>query len=98
MIPQDAEGIFELAFIVRDQACSSCHLLSLCVLTQPNALHTPAVTNRTHEGKEVYATSDLFTKHPTAEGVYKILGRADDQIISPSCEKVRRSLMQTVFL
>ncbi|EPQ54835.1 acetyl-CoA synthetase-like protein [Gloeophyllum trabeum ATCC 11539] len=34
-----------------------------------------------------YATSDLFEKHPTKEGVWKIVGRVDDVLILASGEK-----------
>ncbi|KZT23244.1 acetyl-CoA synthetase-like protein [Neolentinus lepideus HHB14362 ss-1] len=34
-----------------------------------------------------YATSDLFEKHPTKEGLWKIIGRADDVLILASGEK-----------
>ncbi|KZT28824.1 putative aminoadipate reductase [Neolentinus lepideus HHB14362 ss-1] len=34
-----------------------------------------------------YATSDLFEKHPTKEGLWKIVGRVDDVIILASGEK-----------
>ncbi|EPQ52234.1 acetyl-CoA synthetase-like protein [Gloeophyllum trabeum ATCC 11539] len=35
-----------------------------------------------------YATSDLFEKHPTREGLWKIVGRADDLVILASGEKI----------
>ncbi|KZT20596.1 acetyl-CoA synthetase-like protein [Neolentinus lepideus HHB14362 ss-1] len=34
-----------------------------------------------------YATSDLFEKHPTKEGLWKIIGRVDDVLILASGEK-----------
>ncbi|KAF4582493.1 putative NRPS-like protein biosynthetic cluster [Pleurotus pulmonarius] len=37
--------------------------------------------------KAGYATSDLFTKHPTKEGLWKIVGRKDDVIVHTTGEK-----------
>lgn len=51
-------------------------------MEQPSEIHTPALTNAVHEGREVFLTSDLVVRHPTVENAYKIHGRADDQIIT----------------
>lgn len=44
------------------------------------------------EGVAAYATSDIFTPHPTKPDLWRIHGRADDQIMHNSGEKV--SLVQ----
>lgn len=46
------------------------------------------VTNTTIDGVPAYATSDLLMPHPTIPGLYKIHGRADDQIMLSTGEKV----------
>ncbi|THH09834.1 hypothetical protein EW145_g1728 [Phellinidium pouzarii] len=59
------------------------------LVIKPCATHTPSVTNMTHDGQAAYATSDLLIPHPHVEGLYKIHGRTDDQIMLSSGEKVR---------
>lgn len=34
----------------------------------------------TLDGEDAYATHDLLVRHPTKDGYWKVLGRADDQI------------------
>ena len=48
----------------------------------------PNVTNTKVDGIDAYATSDLVTPHPTKKGLYKIVGRTDDQIMHSTGEKV----------
>ncbi|KIK64020.1 hypothetical protein GYMLUDRAFT_40242 [Collybiopsis luxurians FD-317 M1] len=45
-----------------------------------------------------YATSDLFTRHPTNPGLWKITGRADDVIIHSSGEKTVPLPMEHVVI
>jgi hypothetical protein len=42
----------------------------------------------TIDGRPAYATSDLWQRHPTRPGLYRIYGRADDQIMHSTGEKV----------
>lgn len=66
-----------------------CHTSNPVLFTQPNTTHTPSVLNGFVRGdKNAYHTNDLFTEHPTAPGFYKIHGRADDQIMLSTGEKV----------
>ena len=60
----------------------------------------PNVTNTKVDGIDAYATSDLVTPHPTKKGLYKIVGRTDDQIMHSTGEKVtvRVSLVASVSL
>lgn len=48
----------------------------------------PVVTNTKINGVPAYATNDLFAPHPTREDMWKIVGRADDQIVLSNSEKV----------
>ncbi|TFK53343.1 putative aminoadipate reductase [Heliocybe sulcata] len=45
-----------------------------------------------------YATSDLFEKHPTKEGLWKIVGRIDDVLILASGEKTVPAPMEGKIL
>ncbi|TFK48709.1 putative aminoadipate reductase [Heliocybe sulcata] len=45
-----------------------------------------------------YATSDLFEKHPTKEGLWKIIGRVDDVLILASGEKTVPAPMEGKIL
>ncbi|KAG1853286.1 acetyl-CoA synthetase-like protein [Suillus tomentosus] len=44
-----------------------------------------------------YATSDLFIKHPTVEGLWKIVGRIDDVLILSSGEKTIPAPMENII-
>ena len=55
---------------------------------QAGPSYTPAVTNTTIAGRPAFATQDLFVRHPTDPGRWRVLGRADEQIMLSSGEKV----------
>lgn len=38
--------------------------------------------------RDAYATTDLVVPHPTKRGLWKIIGRADEQIVLSNGEKV----------
>ncbi|KAI6156286.1 putative nonribosomal peptide synthetase [Pisolithus thermaeus] len=44
-----------------------------------------------------YATSDVFTKHPTIEGLYKVVGKLGDVLVLSSREETMPAPMETVF-
>ncbi|KAG1855628.1 putative aminoadipate reductase [Suillus subalutaceus] len=44
-----------------------------------------------------YATSDVFIKHPTIEGLWKIVGRIDDVLVLSSGEKTVPAPMESVI-
>ncbi|KAG2030449.1 hypothetical protein BDR03DRAFT_878261, partial [Suillus americanus] len=44
-----------------------------------------------------YATSDLFIKHPTIEGLWKIVGRIDDVLVLSSGEKTVPAPMESTI-
>jgi hypothetical protein len=48
----------------------------------------PAVLNTCAAGEYSYASHDLLVPHPTLEGYWKFYGRADDQIVHSTGEKV----------
>ncbi|KAJ8092337.1 putative NRPS-like protein biosynthetic cluster [Marasmius tenuissimus] len=60
-------------------------LYELVIVDSPQC--TPSVFNTEVDGVRAYATSDLFTRHPTKSGYWKMYGRADDQIIHSTGEK-----------
>ncbi|KAJ7870004.1 hypothetical protein B0H13DRAFT_2557202 [Mycena leptocephala] len=55
-----------------------------------NEFSRPAVLNTKIEGIDAYATSDLLVPHPVKPGYWKVHGRADDQIMHNTGEKVNR--------
>ncbi|KAG1799974.1 putative aminoadipate reductase, partial [Suillus variegatus] len=44
-----------------------------------------------------YATSDVFIKHPTIEGLWKIVGRTDDILVLSSGEKTVPAPMESII-
>ncbi|KAI5999974.1 putative aminoadipate reductase [Pisolithus albus] len=44
-----------------------------------------------------YATSDVFAKHPTIDGLYKVVGRVDDVLVLSSGEKTVPAPMESVI-
>lgn len=47
----------------------------------------PSIVNTQVDGRDAYATADLFVPHPEAGGHWRIYGRADDQIMHSTGEK-----------
>ena len=70
-------------------------MLELAImLTNSTSLKSPPdlplpKTNTKVGDQDAYATSDLVVAHPTKPGLWKIIGRADEQIILSNGEKVR---------
>lgn len=46
------------------------------------------VCNCEHKGRQAYATGDLLVPHPTKRGYWTTYGRADEQIMLSTGEKV----------
>ena len=67
------------------------------VVVKENALLKPQVTNTTIDGVPAYATSDLLMPHPTIKGLYRIHGRADDQIMLSTGEKTNPGPLETIL-
>jgi len=57
--------------------------------TQSTPTYRVCVHNIKIGDADGYSTSDLVIPHPIAPGYWKIFGRADDQIIHNTGEKVR---------
>ncbi|KAJ3517676.1 hypothetical protein NLJ89_g350 [Agrocybe chaxingu] len=58
--------------------------------------HHPAIENM--QNPRGYATSDTFMRHPTKEGLWRIVGRIDDVIIHSSGEKTVPAPMEQIIL
>ncbi|TFY63805.1 hypothetical protein EVG20_g6168 [Dentipellis fragilis] len=58
---------------------------------------TPSVLNSTIENEAVYATSDLLEAHPTIPGLWKVLGRTDDQIMHSTGEKTNPGPLEAIL-
>lgn len=53
------------------------------------------MVNTKVDGVDAYAVGDLLTPHPRKPGLYRYYGRADDQIIHSTGEKVLRTHMHS---
>ncbi|KAA1470564.1 acetyl-CoA synthetase-like protein [Dentipellis sp. KUC8613] len=58
---------------------------------------TPSVVNSTIDNEAVYATSDLLEAHPTIPGLWKVLGRTDDQIMHSTGEKTNPGPLEEIL-
>ncbi|KAH7912513.1 hypothetical protein BJ138DRAFT_785417 [Hygrophoropsis aurantiaca] len=65
------------------------------VLASPS--FSPSVINITIKGQPGYASSDLLLRHPTNPDLYKVFGRADDQIMLSTGEKTNPVPLETMF-
>lgn len=68
----------------------------LITVLKPGTFLVPNILNTIIDGTDAYATSDLLSPHPTKPGYWKIYGRADDQIMHNTGEKV--GLLEIRFL
>ncbi|KAM5540085.1 hypothetical protein V8D89_006225 [Ganoderma adspersum] len=60
-------------------------MYEVIVLSTPEfSLPSP---NMTVDGQDAYATSDIVAPHPTKRGLWRIVGRADEQIVLSNGEK-----------
>ncbi|KAI0718411.1 acetyl-CoA synthetase-like protein [Cerioporus squamosus] len=60
-------------------------------------LASPNVFNTTLNGRPAYSTSDLMEEHPTNPALFRVLGRADDQIILSTGEKTNPIPLETII-
>ncbi|KIJ41947.1 hypothetical protein M422DRAFT_229444 [Sphaerobolus stellatus SS14] len=67
----------------------------LVMLTNPFC--KPSVINIKIRGIEAYATSDLFTPHPTKPGYWRVYGRTDDQIMHNTGEKTNPGPLENML-
>ncbi|VDB87373.1 unnamed protein product [Peniophora sp. CBMAI 1063] len=59
---------------------------------------SPNVINTTVNGKPGFATGDLVQEHPLYKGIYKIFGRADEQIMLSTGEKTNPVPLERILL
>ncbi|TFK38857.1 hypothetical protein BDQ12DRAFT_629926 [Crucibulum laeve] len=62
-----------------------------------NPFCTPSVLNGKVNGADSYATSDLFTPHPTKPGYWRVYGRTDDQIMHNTGEKTNPGPLENML-
>ncbi|EGO00041.1 hypothetical protein SERLA73DRAFT_122132 [Serpula lacrymans var. lacrymans S7.3] len=79
----------KMRWVLQDDGTYECQVLT-------TAEHQVAVENL--PDVKGYATSDLFIKHPTREGYWKIVGRKDDVLILASGEKTVPAPMESVII
>ncbi|OAX30525.1 acetyl-CoA synthetase-like protein, partial [Rhizopogon vinicolor AM-OR11-026] len=78
---------YNIRWVPQDDGIYECQ-----VLTTPT--HQVSVENL--PDVKGYATSDAFIKHPTVEGLWKIVGRVDDVLILSSGEKTVPAPMENI--
>ena len=54
---------------------------------QDSSTFTPNVFNSIIDGRPAYSTSDLLQQHPTKHYLFRVFGRADDQLMLSTGEK-----------
>ena len=60
--------------------------------------YSPNVMNTTINGRPGYATGDLVQEHPVHKGLFKIHGRADEQIMHSNGEKTNPVPLGMLYL
>ncbi|KAH9911783.1 acetyl-CoA synthetase-like protein [Epithele typhae] len=69
---------------------------------EPIAFDTPSlhphVFNTTYDGRPAYATSDLLQQHPTKPHLFRVFGRADDQLMLSTGEKTNPAPLEAILL
>ncbi|THH13763.1 hypothetical protein EW146_g6494 [Bondarzewia mesenterica] len=71
-------------------------VFELTVLDTPR--YGIAVVNKTVDGKPAFATRDLFKRHPSDPTLWKVWGRADEQIMLSSGEKASHLPLSTHYI
>ncbi|KAI0712723.1 acetyl-CoA synthetase-like protein [Cerioporus squamosus] len=59
---------------------------------------TPNVFNSVIEGRPAYSTSDLLERHPTKHHLFRVFGRADDQLMLSTGEKTNPAPLEAILL
>ncbi|EIN04867.1 acetyl-CoA synthetase-like protein [Punctularia strigosozonata HHB-11173 SS5] len=62
-----------------------------------NPLSVPVKTNTKVDGVDAYDTGDLLERHPTKPDLWKVFGRADDQIMHSTGEKTNPGPLETIL-
>ncbi|KAG8782782.1 hypothetical protein FRC12_020418 [Ceratobasidium sp. 428] len=68
----------------------------LIFVAGPN--HKPLVINAEIDGKPAYSTKDLVVPHPAKPELWRLVGRADDQITLSNGEKINPGPMENTIL
>ncbi|KAF8610848.1 acetyl-CoA synthetase-like protein [Ceratobasidium sp. AG-I] len=68
------------------------------LVTMSTAGHKPFVVNYEIDGQSGYATKDLVLPHPTKAGLWKFVGRVDDQIVLINGEKTNPVPMESEII
>lgn len=77
---------YELILFVRIILPRICYCLTM--VEQADERWSPSVIDTKLGKHDAFATNDLFVRHPTKPGLWKIYGRKDDQIMLSTGEKV----------
>ncbi|KAI0687627.1 acetyl-CoA synthetase-like protein, partial [Cerioporus squamosus] len=94
LIPQEGRlGIFEAIAFVR--VILVARFPAIC---NDSPTFTPNVFNMSIEGRPAYATSDLLQQHPTKKHLFRVFGRADDQLILSTGEKTNPAPLEAILL
>lgn len=67
------------------------------LIVQKCPTHTPAVINTQNSDIDAYDTNDLLIRHPTNPELWKMYGRADDQIMHSNGEKTNPVPLETII-
>ncbi|KAK0218397.1 NRPS-like enzyme [Armillaria nabsnona] len=86
-VSTDEKGIYRLHIKVGDRRLYFMAHLRMCHGRQESPHHSPAVFNTEIDGVRAFDTKDLVQPHPSNRKLFKICGRADDQIVHSTGEK-----------
>ncbi|KIY43241.1 acetyl-CoA synthetase-like protein [Fistulina hepatica ATCC 64428] len=67
----------------------------IIVLNTPN--YEIALSNCVYDGHDAYATKDIAEPHPTRKGLWRIVGRLDDQIMLSTGEKTNPGPLESIL-
>ena len=83
------DGTYEVVILVSmmNLEYHSVQILTIDRLSQSQPELPLPVTNTKVGDQDAYATSDLVSPHPTKPGLWKIVGRMDEQIVLSNGEK-----------
>ncbi|KIY44831.1 acetyl-CoA synthetase-like protein [Fistulina hepatica ATCC 64428] len=56
-----------------------------------------SITNTVYEGREAFATKDILEPHPTKPGLWRIVGRLDDQLVLSTGEKTNPTPLEGIL-
>ena len=78
----------ELIIVVCIPLPSSLTHRLICEREQEKGMYKPSASNTTFNGLSAYETHDILEQHSSNPNLWKIVGRADDQIMLSNGEKV----------